>query len=588
MPSIIPCLTWVPKGAARERPVRYELSRDEYAKVKELESKATAREKVSLKTGKAGGDDDLPAEFRMDEYDDDDYNDDMDEDVDMDEDGDGEDGDEEEAEELDAPREINEDPTNKRDGDTYEMLETGGIALAMDADSEDEDAEDDEIRPTDSLVVVAVTEDEENSHLEVQLMSEEGDLYVHHDLQLPDFPLCLEWLDCPPFLGDDGTQSAVGNYIAVGTFQPCIEIWNLDVMDPLEPSATLGGESITEKPVQGVQSGSSSKKKKKKKAAKKGDDEDDEDEDEIEFLPGSHEDAVMCLSWNKQYRNILASGSADHTVKVWDVTTQQVQHTFTHHTDKVQSVQWHPTEGWLLATGSYDRTVCLLDCRTASVVASYKAPSDIEALAWDKHCPYFLYCTCEDGQVVGIDTRNKEKVSFTFVAHDKTCTSISFSDKIPGFMCTASVDGTVKVWDSQPLHKGEINEPLVVAYKSMSVGRLFTMQCYGSSPFTLAAGGDKGMLAVWNSDETAAIATHFHGRVVDSVQTVFDYSALTQQAAGGATKAAATAAAAAAVEDEDDSWMDGDANSDEPSKRAAAKPGKKATAKGKGKGKGKK
>jgi periodic tryptophan protein 1 len=334
MPSIIPCLTWVPKGAARERPVRYELSRDEYAKVKELESKATTREKVSLKTGKVGGDDDLPAEFRMDEYDDDDYNDDVDEDVDMDEeggeDGDGEDGDEGEAEELDAPRELNEDPTNKRNGDTYEMLETGGIALAMDADSEDEDAEDDEIRPTDSLVVVAVTEDEENSHLEVQLMSEEGDLYVHHDLQLPDFPLCLEWLDCPPFLGDDGTQSAVGNYIAVGTFQPCIEIWNLDVMDPLEPSATLGGESITEKPVQGVQGGGSSSKKKKKKnkAAKKGDDDDDEEdeeEEEVEFLPGSHEDAVMCLSWNKQYRNILASGSADHTVKVWDVTTQQVR-----------------------------------------------------------------------------------------------------------------------------------------------------------------------------------------------------------------------------------------------------------------------
>jgi WD40 repeat protein len=179
--------------------------------------------------------------------------------------------------------------------------------------------------------------------------------------------------------------------------------------------------------------------------------------------------------------------------------------------------------------------------------------------------------------VVGIDSRNKKKVSFTFVAHDKTCTSISFSDKIPGFLCTASVDGTVKVWDCLPLHKGEINEPLVVAYKTMSVGRLFTMQCYGSSPFTLAAGGDKGMLAVWNSDETAAIAAQFHGRVVDSVATVFDYSSLTQQAAGGAKKAAA-----ATVEDEDDSWMDD--TSDEP---AVAKPGKKATT-GKGKGKGKK
>ena len=59
------------------------------------------------------------------------------------------------GEQLEGAKELL-DVKAKRNGDTYEMLETGGIALAMDADSEDEDAEDDEIRPTDSLVVVAV------------------------------------------------------------------------------------------------------------------------------------------------------------------------------------------------------------------------------------------------------------------------------------------------------------------------------------------------------------------------------------------------------------------------------------------------
>ena len=40
---------------------------------------------------------------------------------------------------------------------------------------------------------------------------------------------------------------------------------------------------------------------------------------------------------NKKYRQALASGSADMTVKIWDVTTQACQHTFTHHTDKVRT-----------------------------------------------------------------------------------------------------------------------------------------------------------------------------------------------------------------------------------------------------------
>ena len=583
MPSMITCVAWVPKGAARERPVRYELSRDEYKKVKELEAKVSGEGKGKVPGGvkRSGGgkdEEELPPELRMDDYDNDEEYDDgaMDEEDDEEDeeevDGDDEDEDENDegveddnGEQLEGAKELL-DVKAKRNGDTYEMLETGGIALAMDADSEDEDAEDDEIRPTDSLVVVAMTEDEENSHLEVQLMSDEGDLYVHHDLQLPDFPLCLEWLDCPPFLGDDGTQSAVGNYIAVGTFQPTIEIWNLDVMDPLEPSASLGGEIISEEEVAG--------------------DDAMERKGTGEFLPGSHTDAIMCMSWNKQYRNILASGSADKSVKIWDITTQAVQHTFTHHKDKVQSVEWHPSEGWLLATGSYDRTVCLLDCRNTSVVATYTMPADIEAIAWDKGYPVHLYCACEDGQVVCIDTRHKTETAFSFQAHDQTCTALSFSDKIPGFLCTASVDKTTKVWDTSVVHEAgkatkKQKQPLQVAYKSLNAGKLFTMQMYGSSPFTLAAGGDKGILAIWNSDETAAIKAHFQSRVVEDVNTVFDYASLSQGIAQTST--------AAAGEAEDDSWMDEpvDGKGNSAAKGGTSVTGK-AAKKGKGKGKGKK
>lgn len=190
-------------------------------------------------------------------------------------------------------------------------METGDKALAMDAEEDAEDDEDNEVKPTDSLLVVAMTEDD-YSHLEIQVLSEEGSMFVHHDISLPDFPLCLAWLDCPP-VREEGKQLAVGNYIAVGTFSPAIEIWNLDVLDPLEPSAVLGGPDEQKKP------------KMNKKSKSKG----------PQMKPGSHTEAVMSLSWNKTYRQALASGSADNSVKIWDVTTQLCSHTATHHTDKV-------------------------------------------------------------------------------------------------------------------------------------------------------------------------------------------------------------------------------------------------------------
>ena len=239
------------------------------------------------------------------------------------------------------------------------------------------------------------------------------------------------------------------------------------------------------------------------------------------------------------------------------------------------------SEAWLLATGSYDKTVCLVDCRSTKVMATYKLPADIEAMAWDKACPYFLYCSCEDGQVVCIDMRDTKKAKFTFVAHEMTCTAISFSDKIPGYMTTASLDKTVKAWDTLPVHKGKSGKPLNVAAKGMNAGKLFCMQMYGDSAFTLAAGGDKGVVAVWNSDETSAIASHFDGRVAQQTDTLFDYEALSAAATSTAAAHDGGSELAKSQEDEDDSWMDMPDNS-------AAKAPSSKRAKGKSKTKSKK
>ncbi len=78
-------------------------------------------------------------------------------------------------------------------------------------DSEEE-KEDYTIRKSDSLIVAATAEDE-HSNLEVYIYDHKtSDLYVHHEIILSSYPLCIEWLNT--FRGE------LVNYVVVGSFLP--------------------------------------------------------------------------------------------------------------------------------------------------------------------------------------------------------------------------------------------------------------------------------------------------------------------------------------------------------------------------------
>jgi periodic tryptophan protein 1 len=90
--------------------------------------------------------------------------------------------------------------------------------------------------------------------------------------------------------------SSSGSFAAVSTFEAEIEIWDLDVLDALQPVATLGGHT-------GDAGNREPEIRSRKRRNKEG------------WLPGSHTDSVLSLAWNAAYRNVLASGSADKSIK---------------------------------------------------------------------------------------------------------------------------------------------------------------------------------------------------------------------------------------------------------------------------------
>jgi periodic tryptophan protein 1 len=267
-------------------------------------------------------------------------------------------------------------------------------------DDEDNEREELEVLPTDNLLITAKTEDE-ISQLEVYVYDESSEnLYVHHDLMLPNFPLCLEWLDFspPPLSGSTDAPRPAGNFIAVGTLDPEIEIWSLDVVDPMYPDMLLGRPDLSKAHIP-TPLGTGKKKKKKTKRR--------------EVEAGWHVDAVLALSWNRTHRNLLASASADHTVKLWDLNRcatpartaadrdgdeamdgpaavvggegagMAIRSFDKLHKDKVQSVEWNQKEPTVILTGSYDRTVRMVDTRAPDAGVGAIVGADVEALRWD-------------------------------------------------------------------------------------------------------------------------------------------------------------------------------------------------------------
>ncbi len=72
--------------------------------------------------------------------------------------------------------------------------------------------------------------------------------------------------------------------------------------------------------------------------------------------------------------SILASGSGDGLVQVWDATNGNIMHTCRGHSDRVKTVAWSP-DGTYFASGSNDTTVQVWDAITGKSVFTYHGHS---------------------------------------------------------------------------------------------------------------------------------------------------------------------------------------------------------------------
>eukprot|EP00668_Euglena_longa_P038378 GGOE01049381.1.p1 GENE.GGOE01049381.1~~GGOE01049381.1.p1 ORF type:complete len:442 (+),score=143.57 GGOE01049381.1:86-1327(+) len=77
-----------------------------------------------------------------------------------------------------------------------------------------------------------------------------------------------------------------------------------------------------------------------------------------------HTDVVEDVAWHPAEVNLLATVSDDRTLKVWDYRDlKRAEHSAEAHSAEVNAVQFNPFSQFVLATGSGDRTAALWDMR---------------------------------------------------------------------------------------------------------------------------------------------------------------------------------------------------------------------------------
>lgn len=318
----------------------------------------------------------------------------------------------------------------------------------QDFDASFDELEDLRINATDNILLAGKIE-QDFAQLEIYVYERsKGNLYVHHDIFLTSFPIALEWLGCNFGNVEENTASRA-NIGIVATMQPEIELWDLDMIETVEPKVILAGNN-------------------------------------------GHKDSVTSLMLHHTRQNILASGSADRTLKIWDLQTQQALFSYTKYKDAVQGLIWHPVEESTVVSYSGDNVLTMFDARDTNSVTKLKIPVGIESFC-------FLH---EDANRIAIGTTEGSICFFDLKAfkidstkplklHSETVTSlVSTSNNL---LVSNSLDSILKITNLADLS--------LVAQHNSKADKLFGSSLHPDIPYLYACGSSLGECVIWDMEE---------------------------------------------------------------------------------------
>ncbi|KAF7505435.1 hypothetical protein GJ744_000762 [Endocarpon pusillum] len=165
---------------------------------------------------------------------------------------------------------------------------------------------------------------------------------------------------------------------------------------------------------------------------------------EVQKLEG-HSNLVSAVAFSPDGA-ILASGSNDQTIRLWDTQTGQEVQKLEGHSDKVSAVAFSP-DGAILASGSDDQTIRLWDIQTGQEVQKLEGHSNlVSAVAFSPGGA--LLASGSDDQTIRLwDMQTGQEVQ-KLEGHFNIVRAVAFSPD-GAILASGSDDHTIRLWDIQ-------------------------------------------------------------------------------------------------------------------------------------------
>lgn len=220
----------------------------------------------------------------------------------------------------------------------------------------------------------------------------------------------------------------------------------------------------------------------------------------------AHDQAVLAVVFTtKELGYHLASGSFDHTVKLWSFIDDRLSLDLllTSHTGSIHALTFAETAS-LLFSGSYDQSLKQWQVKNGEMVASsYDVLGAIYALALEPN-EQFIASAGGDGTISLWKVGTGEKIAnLSGNVSSVKCLAISPDGQILSAGC---VDGSIKIWQLEPNQWPSKKTAQPIRTFGAHQGQVQVILFSENGEFLISSGAD-GNIKIWHPSRNDAIAT---------------------------------------------------------------------------------